>query len=118
MIGINTTIVVSVPEIREGVNSFTDNIIACFDENQRLSFSYAHSTITIQLSMAIQKDNTKLKFVNIFKLYHSFHSINIAKPNDRGIVNAAMSHSLNDTSTPMTINTIIIVWIALLLNVL
>jgi hypothetical protein len=80
-------------------------IIADFLENHNFIFSLAHSIITITVSIAIHKVNTREKFVKKFKLSHNVSStINVIRK-ERGNNKDAIIHSLNHTKNIIVIKT-------------
>jgi hypothetical protein len=75
-------------------------------------FSLAASTITITVSIAIQRVKTREKFVKKLREYHRVsRTIKVIK-NDNGIRKDAIKDSLNQTNNNIVINTNIEVWIA------
>jgi len=72
-------------------------------------FSLAASTITITVSIAIQRVKTSEKLVRKLREYQSVSKTIKVTKNDSGISIEAIKDSLNQTKTNIVINTSIIV---------
>jgi len=105
-IGKNAKHVVAVQAISEYLYSLTANSTADIGLYHSFSFSCAHSITTIVVSMAIQKQIIKLKFVKKFIVRPSCRNTKNVIQNARGIVIVAIIDSLNPTNISKQINTI------------
>lgn len=99
IMGINTTSVVIVPAIRGALKSLTAMRTAVFGLNHILRFSYAHSMITIVVSIAIPRVRTREKLVRKFSVRSiSWRTMNVTI-NASGIAKVAMTASLSPTNS-------------------
>jgi hypothetical protein len=103
--GINTHMVVAVPDIRGVLYSLTANKIEFLGLNPCFIFSCAHSMTTIVVSIAIQNVIIKLKLVRKFKLNHRFFNTTNVIKKASGKVIVAISDSLNQTNISNATNT-------------
>jgi hypothetical protein len=80
IIGIKTTMVVIVHAISGALKSLTARRTAVLGEYHRFILSYAASTITMDVSIAIHNVKTRLKFVRKFKVNHNrSRTVNVTK---------------------------------------
>jgi hypothetical protein len=105
MSGRNATNVVNVPAIKGALYSFTANNIAAFLLYPNFNFSLAHSIITITVSIAIHRVNTREKFVKKFNDIHKVSNTKNVIKNANGINKEAIIDSLNQTNNNIVKNT-------------
>jgi hypothetical protein len=109
IIGRNATSVVAVPLMSGDFKSLTAIMTAFFLLYHNFCLSAAHSIITIIVSIAIPRVNTKEKLVRKLSVYHKvFRTIKVMK-NASGRRILAIIDSLNPTKTNIVRNTRIIV---------
>lgn len=112
IIGRKATSVVAVPLIRGALSSCTARIAALFLVNHIFCLSAAPSTITIIVSIAIPRVNTREKFVKKLRESHRRLKVVNVKRNDNGSSMLAISDSLKPTKISIVRNTSITVCIA------
>jgi hypothetical protein len=116
IIGMKTTIVVSVHAITQLLKSFTANKTAVFGLYPSFIFSAAASIITIVVSIAIHNVRTRLKFVRKLSVYPNVSSTINVIINHIGRPIDAIIEGFRHTKNTIVINTKRIVCKALELN--
>jgi hypothetical protein len=108
-IGMNAEIVVRVQIIIGDLNSFSAIKVAVFGLYPCFTFSAAHSTMMIIVSIAIQKASTNAKVVIWFKVSQMNSTTINANKKASGKIKVAIADSLNHTKNIRARNTSIIV---------